>query len=638
MQSNLILRKNPTVKVENFRPLLRPHLYFNSSNFTFAVGLYDLDLGYVADPTMFSYSAGLLLWDNSNNDFVDTKLAMEICTEADFVNAGDNFKGTFQNNLFCFRLKNETIHLFGSYNERMIKFLYLDLQRCKNSSENNFTCKDIEQQENFLQGRYQDFIFQNDAIDYSNYFDPLQKDITKYFVTIDLGFSKIITAYLKHFSFFSDKGFFFEEREKEDSYVVESVIYDFQSNNFEKENKPLARLEVYSDSQETVHSRKYQHIQDLLAEMGGVLNIFFLVGMLAINLEIPFIMTKRISSELYSYQIAEKMVGKCKKQEEGDENKESTNLESRKKIEYSHITKTFTLTDISPIDLKSIGKKLKTAKPDLVNETMELSRKDFSKSSSLKNKIKDAKSKAQENNIFSTTNRANLQFSIKIPKMPGDEEMICESVECINDNVQIQRKSLFSASASKIDQSIEKENFRKKVSFMQTAVKFSIDLKNKLNFSRLLESQFKRGKKNFPISFLSYLSILLKCKRFKLNQKEKLFLLGEKQIRKDLDIFKIINSMNDVEKLKMILLNDKQRYLFNLLKKPIITTKKINKEEETNPLIVNGTKNKVNRSLVESFYRELLNNREKSEIDKRILLLLDKNLLNANQKSLSEDE
>ena len=163
---------------------------------------------------------------------------------------------------------------------------------------------------------------------------------------------------------------------------------------------------------------------------------------------------------------------------------------------------------------------------------------------------------------------------------------------------------------------------------MQTAFKFTSDLTNKLNIRKLLEHNEKKGETNFPINFYSYLSILFKCKKFKLKQNEKLFLLGERQIKKDLDIFKIINCMNDVEKLKLILLNEKQRYLFNLLQKPIITTKHINQELEKSPLIVDGTKKRVKKSIVETFYKDLVSDTAKSDIDKRMLLLVDKNLVN----------
>ena len=290
--------------MENVRPYFLPHLKFNNSNFTFAVGLYDLKLGYIFDPTMFSFVATLSFSNNTKNEIIETSIELGLCKEDDFINAGENFKRTLKNNLFCFQLNNETIDLFGSLNEEANQMFYLDLNGCRNSSKNNFTCKSIEEQEHFFQSKYEDFLFQNDAIDYSNYQNPLKSDVKKNFVLTDSYLAKTLKLFIKHFSLLSDDGFFFENEERQDSYTIENIIYDFERNNFEeKESKPLVRLEVYTDGQESIHSRKYQHIQDLLAEMGGVLNIFILVGILIINIEIPYIMTKKISSELYTYNI-----------------------------------------------------------------------------------------------------------------------------------------------------------------------------------------------------------------------------------------------------------------------------------------------------------------------------------------------
>ena len=625
--SNLVLRRNPTVKVENLRPLTRPPIQFNNSNFTFAVGLYDLNLGYIVDPTIFSYSAGLYITDNLNNTSRNIDLEIKICEEGDFINGGDNIKKTSTANLFCFKFTNETIDVYGAVDERMMKFLYLELNKCKNTSENNFTCKSPEEQENFLQGKFQDIIVQNDAIDYSDYLHPIKKDVIKHYVQLDVSFLKIVKTYIKHISFFSDDGFFFEDVKNRNSYNVESIIYDFQSNKFD-DNQALLRIEMYSDNQETIHSRKYQHIQDLLAEMGGVLNIFILVGILIINIEIPYMMTKKISSELYTYNIEK---NEKEKDEIPGEKEES-------KKQFSEITKSPNLTDFSPTDVKSIVKKMTILKNEHLNDSVDLPFSSFSKSK--ENEI-NPKLLSQDNLINSKICRQDSFFTVKIPILRGDEDTVYEKsleAEHANDNIRVQRGNGFSsANTSKIIKTNSTiSNKKKKISLMQTAFKFSIDFKNKLNFRRLLAHNAKRGKKNFPINFLSYLSILFKCKRFKLNQKEKLFLLGEQQIKKDLDIFKIINCMNDVEKLKMILLNDQQRYLFNLLQKPIITTKHISQELDKNALIVDGSKNRVKRSIIETFYKDLIANTTKSDIDKRILLLVDKNLVNVNEIQFNE--
>ena len=641
LQSDLVLKKNPTIKVENFRPYILPHTKLDRSNFTFAVGLYDLKLGYIFDPTMFSFVATLSFYNNTTNDIIERSLELDLCKEEDFINAGENFKRTLQTNLFCFQLNNETIDLFGSLNEEANQMFYLDLNGCKNSSENNFTCKSIEEQKAFFQSKYEDFIYQNDAIDYSNYYSPLKKDVRKNYILIDSYLAKTLTLFIKHFSILSDNGFFFENMERQDSYTIESIVYDFEGNNLnEKESKPLVRLDVYPDGQTSIHSRKYQHIQDLLAEMGGVLNIFVLVGILIINIEVPYIMTKKISSELYTYNIEKNEREKNDIPTENEERKGIFDLSGLNSYKSSEITKTHNLTEFSPRDLKSIVKKVTILQNEHLDES-----KDLSISSVLQTKENEINPNLlpKENFNYSiiNINGDNSYFTVKMPTSRGDEDMVYEkSPKCANDNIRVQRRSRFSSTNTSkiIKSSFMMNNVKKKLTLMESAVKFSSDLKKKLNFRRLLEHHDKKGKKNFPINFLSYLSILFKCKKFKLNQKEKLFLLGEQQIKKDLDIFKIINCMNDVEKLKMILLNDQQRYLFDLLQKPIITTKHINQELEKNTLIVDGSKKRVRRSIVETIYKDLISNATKSDIDKRILHLVDKNLVNVNEIQFNEHE
>ena len=640
LQSDLVLKKNPTIKVENFRPFSGPQIKFDRSNFTFAVGLYDLKLGYIFDPTMFSFVATLSFYNNTTNDIKERSLELDLCKEDDFINAGENFKRTLKTNLFCFQLNNETIDLYGSLNDEANQIFYLDLNGCKNSSENNLTCKSIEEQQAFFQSKYEDFIYQNDAIDYSNYYSPLKKDVRKNYILIDSYLAKTLTLFIKHFSILSDNGFFFENIEKQDSHTIENIVYDFEGNNLsEKESKPLVRLDVYPDAQESDHSRKYQHIQDLLAQMGGVLNIFFLVGILIINIEIPYIITKKISSELYTYNIEKNEKEKDEIQEEKEVNQGQFDLSLKNIKSNEIITKSPNLSDISPIDIKSIIKKMTILKNENLSDSKNLSISSFSQSK--ENEI-HPNLLPKENFNYSNINRDNQYFTVKIQTSRGDEDVVLyeKSSECANDRIKLKRRSeISSANVTKISKANSMiNNAKKKITFMQTAFDFSIDLKKKLNFRRLLEHNAKKGKQNFPINFWSYLSILLKCKKFRLNQKERLFLLGEQQIKKDVDIFKIINCMNDVEKLKMILLNDRQRHLFDLLQKPIITTKHINQELEKNTLIVDGSKKRMRRSIVETIYKDLISNREKSDIDKRILNLVDKNLVNVNEIQFNEHE
>lgn len=567
-QSDLFFKTNPRVTVDKNRPLMRPNIFLNNSNFTFAVGLYDLSLGYVSDPTIFSYTAAMMTWDNFNNDYFESKIELEKCTEENFKSAGENFKGTIQKNLFCLNLKNQTVNLFGAYNERMVKFLFLELNQCRNSSINNFSCKPIDIQKQFLQGCYQDFIFQNDVIDYGNLKFPIKKDITKFYVTVDSGFSKIVTGYVKHVAVKSDQGFFSQDIEQVDSNIVEEVFYDFQSSDLNSSNKPLVRLELYSDGQEVFHNRRYQHVQDLLAEMGGILNIFLILGFLIIQLELQYLFTKKISSELYAYKLNDPTVKK--------------KTSERYKKNENHLT---------------------------------FERKNFSFDGTFS--MNESKKEKEKEGITMSLNGSKQ----KIHCFSSPEEKELE--KRLNPNL----KPIYETKNYDYNESLSKTEIteEKKGGFLSFASSLT---------SRFItiNSNIEKGN-NFPINFLTYLWILFKCRRFKLNLKEKLFLLGEKQVKKDLDVFKIINSMNDVERLKMILLNDKQRYLFNVLQKPIITLKTFEADTPTNSLIYSGIQNKIKKNLVKEYYNDLIKTRENSEIDRKILDLIDKDFLNFYQNS-----
>ena len=450
-RSDLVLHQNPSIKLENLRPLKRPPLNFNNLNFTFAVGLYDLETGgYQVDSTIFSYSAELFLINNSNGIYKEIPLKMKICEDEDFMNAGENFQKTDRRNLFCFHLKNETIDLYGALNENSVEFLSLQLNRCQNNSEQNFICKSPEEQENFIKNKFQDIIFQNDAIEYSDYLNPVKKDIVKQYVLLDASLFKTIKTELKHISFLSDDGFFFENMKREDSYGVDSITYDFQTNNLES-NQPLMRLEIHASNQETIHSRKYQHIQDLLAEMGGILNIFLIVGLLIINIEVPYILTKEISSQLYSYNIEKNdEKNEILKEEENEQNKAPFDLSISMANMLNETTKSSNITDFHPkTDLKLIAKKKIIIKNEPLTNTKELSISSFSP---CKENDTNTKTFQKENLVYSNINRNDSYLTFKIPTLKGDEETIMhensEEEEFSNSNIRMQRRSGFSSFAA----------------------------------------------------------------------------------------------------------------------------------------------------------------------------------------------
>ena len=81
-------------------------------------------------------------------------------------------------------------------------------------------------------------------------------------------------------------------------------------------------------------------------------------------------------------------------------------------------------------------------------------------------------------------------------------------------------------------------------------------------------------KNSLKISFLVYLEYLIKVilcmRRHPKNHNHGLILKAEKAFRNDMDIGNIVTKLHDLEKLKILLLNEDQLVLFNYLSKPAI--------------------------------------------------------------------
>lgn len=624
MRSDLFLKVNPRITVEQIRPFLRPHIYFNNSNFTLAFGLFHETFGYVSDPTIFKFSAGLSSMDNIKNDFLKFERKVDFCSEEDFRVAGNNFKKTNRSNLYCLNLKNDDLQIFGALNEVKMQIAYITLDRCKNSTENNYICKTLDEQNEFLQKTFVDIVLQNNLVDYSDLDNPIKNDVNKYYTSIDINFSKLMTAKIKHVRVDSDKGFFFNEIDSKDFYSGEDVFHDFKSGS---EDQALLEIQLIPDEKETIHTRVYQHIAELLAQIGGILNILMLTAIFIVNIELPYLMTKILSTGLYSFQSLDyeqeitKETGDSLEQEGREENVKFENdpfeigiqnISSSKEKE-----KVFSSDFLLNRRIINKSKKERTE----IRKSLTL-KKDENKNTIKYNLIEENKLPFFSKHF--TEKFRTSPISIPIPQIKGDFDTATDHSISIKD-FKIKKYSK-SISINKIENDEKKKSDKtmgRRTKFFESLRKKIENLKKKEELSKFVE--IINFKKSFPINFCSYLSILLRCKKFRLKPKEKLFLLGEEQINKDLDVLKIINLMNDVEKLKMILLNKKQRYLFNLLKKPLITLKD---EDSVNNTILSSIKIRIKKDLVETYYRELIHNKNRSEIDERILQLLDQDIIN----------
>ena len=142
---------------------------------------------------------------------------------------------------------------------------------------------------------------------------------------------------------------------------------------------------------------------------------------------------------------------------------------------------------------------------------------------------------------------------------------------------------------------------------------------------------FQDSKNKIQINLLSFLK--LQCSRVfccKKTFNERLYLKAENIFSKELDIVTILRKLQELEKLKMVLLNDKQLILFNVLAKPLVY---LDKEKishtgggYTMAEVMSSTlKNKGLKEAVE-FYDNKENLRGFNDVDRRLIKMLDNNV------------
>lgn len=133
-----------------------------------------------------------------------------------------------------------------------------------------------------------------------------------------------------------------------------------------------------------------------------------------------------------------------------------------------------------------------------------------------------------------------------------------------------------------------------------------------------------KEKKEFRFSFFEYLKFKLKCGFFQRNKKERLFSKASQQVKKEMDIVNILKKLEDIEKLKKIILNDEELFCFNLLSKPIIDLEEHLVQRSKRKRAVSFSRITTKKE-VENMYEKLSKN--PSVIGKRILKMIDNRIL-----------
>lgn len=293
-QSDLFKKKSPISSVQSIATSSRPALNFNSLNFGVAFGLTDNENKFYGDKSYKSYFSIFMAWyyfSSSGELMASDYKELENCKESDLVSHGSAFKDLGLKDAFCPTKSNFTLE--GYWDEKATKYVEISVVRCDNETE---ICKSDEEIYEFFQNKYLNIYFSDNIIDVNNYLQPIKKIYKNRFFLMDSKMSKKITFNFKKVQFINDDGIIFSDENTIESFMFGNTETDYMSNDLTW----IGSILLYSSPEIYVVTRRYQKLQEVIANLGGLANSLLIFGYLLTYLEKEYILFTTVIKNLYN--------------------------------------------------------------------------------------------------------------------------------------------------------------------------------------------------------------------------------------------------------------------------------------------------------------------------------------------------
>ena len=174
-----------------------------------------------------------------------------------------------------------------------------NLKRCLSGNSNNITCaSDIDDQ---IKNKRIGILIANSYVDFNDYVNPVKRYLDdKYTFRLTPGHKKTVRTYLRHNTAeFRDSLFDLEFSKKEEFYSISEYDVDM---SLEIEDGNLFRYIMRLDHNKDHYERSVYTIIDLTGQIGGLYEIFQLVGKFLIGFISSKILILTMMSKMYHVQ------------------------------------------------------------------------------------------------------------------------------------------------------------------------------------------------------------------------------------------------------------------------------------------------------------------------------------------------
>lgn len=609
LRSDIFFHKAPKVIIQDITDFQRRNLKFQDKLFTVSI-VDDNSLGYYADPSIFSIVSKNVYMTISPNGGYDFKhieeKSLHLCDEKDFPDANVSLNLGLNNYSYC--LDNNSFEMHGYWDEPTLAYFEFLVVLCDNETS-QVVCQTPEQIQEFFVMKYFNLVFAGLKIDVENYTNPLDLKYRNIYELIEPRLNKMMNVFMKDIIVKTEDGIILSNKIE-----VVDTSYDSKESDLAfidpNSNAPIFTCDFYSSRNHQSITRTYQTISEVFANVGGLLSFLMACGFGLTYIENTLSLQVKIMNRLYSFQ---------------------------KKPDRA-LSSTKTLAD----ERKSLMIASKINVPTIPNLNMP---KIFSLENFDEEKFNEPSAilKKQEIQLTeSSKKRIAIESLFVQPKNLKEDEPTPELIESPKNFKKAKTYNEINFN----DNEMQRDRTDKKINFMESS-KNSINKSiSKKGFNMKQINLFPNTRKSNAITdFKKFQAVnnnsltisVWEYFKFKIHKlctccakgfKEKLFLKAEKIYESEVDVVNILQRLQNLEKLKLILLNEKQISLFNLMAKPMIYSEKSETKEGGYYMseMISATVKKENLKYALEYYEKLGMTGNLNEIDQRLFNLLDQNI------------
>ncbi|KAL4478667.1 hypothetical protein ABPG74_006902 [Tetrahymena malaccensis] len=615
---DLLNKKNPQVITSEQYVRNPERMVFDNVQQVIMMGFNTISSQYIYDPSIIQASATL---SSVNKVFNETTQQYDTQTQINHLKIRpcsmndikvEKLKSYFMklplSSLFCFD-DNQQIYVEGDYSGDFYSRVDVYFNQCVNSTQVGSVICQSQQKIDKVLSKINFLVYMMDKIlDPSQYETPFDYQGVNIQTQASNQQSQAYTSYFENYYIQSDVGLIWNDIKQVRDFRLAgmdtTMVYSNPNLVMQYTLRPYKNKQI-------LMQRKYTKFTDLLAQIGGVLKFLTVFGFIICHPYAKLNLTKEIINNVFDFEENQNVTKQGKQ-----------DVDTEQKEKYQDNQKNFQLDLISMKNLnfnKQINNQLNNqAQQQKTQENTQLMNQ------TLDNQIQQkAKFKTDQQKINSIQHNPQKLLTKK-KKGDHNQSQIGQSFDQPNEKNQNTQYNIYSFQKQKSSQN-QVINQNKDEKQKENDIK---SLSQEDKFKNIIVSRIKQLinplKQKFQLKIKDYLIHFLNCFQNKTNLMQE----GIQKIQHRLDIQNILCQLQEVEKLKKIVLDEDQIKLFEILPRPILK----NSLRQARKSIKNNFFDTVDKSEEQKVYDaynslcNILKKQKKSQRDLQLIQLLDNNM------------